>query len=98
MDYYKKNCNQNILRFNSKITTERPNILVLRGKNQKRSRTAEHIIKNDQQLNIRSAELSPKSLRRDSENALLWADLVFVMEHDHLSKTKDKYPHLALPQ
>ncbi len=39
--------------------TERPNILVVCGRNKKRSRTAEHIFKNDNRFNIRSAGLSP---------------------------------------
>lgn len=59
---------------------ERPNILVICGRNKKRSRTAEHIFKNDYRFSIRSAGLSPKSERKISENDLNWADLVLVME------------------
>ncbi len=60
--------------------TNRPNILVICGRNKRRSRTAEHIFKNDPRFNIRSAGLSPKSDRKISESDLHWADLVFVME------------------
>jgi protein-tyrosine-phosphatase len=41
--------------------TEKPNILVVCGRNKRRSRTAEYVFKNDQRFNIRSVGLSPKS-------------------------------------
>lgn len=75
----------------------RPNVLVICGKNKKRSRTAEFIFKNDDRFSIRSAGLSPKSERKISENDLHWADLVLVMETDHRSKIRDVYRHLELP-
>lgn len=78
--------------------TDRPNVLVVCGKNKKRSRTAEHIFKNNARFNIRSAGLSPKSERKISENDLHWADLVFVMESDHRAKIREVYNHLELPQ
>lgn len=77
---------------------QRPNILVLCGRNKKRSRTAEHIFKNDDRFNIRSAGVSPKSDRKISENDLHWADLVFVMETDQRAKVKVLYGHLDLPK
>lgn len=76
---------------------ERPNILVVCGRNKKRSRTAEHIFKNDDRFNIRSAGLSPKSGRKISENDLNWADLVFVMETEQRGKIWRLYRHLELP-
>jgi len=78
--------------------TERPNILVVCGRNKKRSRTAKHIFKNDQRFNIRSAGLSPKSDRKISENDLNWAGLVFVMETAQRAKIWELYKHLALPE
>lgn len=78
--------------------TYRPNILVVCGRNKKRSRTAEHIFKNDSRFNIRSAGLSPKSNRRISENDLNWADLVFVMETGQKAKVREIYRHLELPK
>ena len=60
--------------------TDRPNLLVVCGRNKKRSRTAEHIFKTDERFNIRSVGLSPKSERKITEQDLNWADLVFVME------------------
>lgn len=76
---------------------ERPNILVICGRNKKRSRTAEHIFKNDSRFNVRSAGLSPKSERKISEKDLHWADLVLVMETGQRSKIWNLYRHLELP-
>jgi predicted protein tyrosine phosphatase len=78
--------------------TNRPNILVVCGRNKKRSRTAEYIFKNDNRFNIRSAGLSPKSDRKISENDLNWADLVFVMETGQRAKIWGLYRHLELPK
>lgn len=76
--------------------TVRPNILVICGRNKRRSRTAEFIFKNDNRFNIRSAGLSPSSDRKISENDLNWADLVFVMEKKQKSKINELYNHLDL--
>lgn len=75
----------------------RPNILVVCGKNKRRSRTAEFIFKNDNRFNIRSAGLSPKSDRKISEKDLIWANLVFVMEQNHKEKIKEIYLNIELP-
>lgn len=77
--------------------TERPNILIVCGRNKKRSRTAEFIFKNDKRFNIRSAGMSPKSDRKISEKDLNWADLVFVMETRQRSKMRELYNHTNLP-
>lgn len=76
----------------------KPNILVVCGKNKKRSRTAEYIFKNDTRFHIRSAGISPKSERKISEKDLNWADLVFVMEKEQRSKIYELYKYLELPQ
>jgi len=75
----------------------KPNILVVCGKNKKRSKTAEHIFRNDSRFSIRSAGLSPKSTHKISEADLKWADLVFVMETDHRKKIEELYRNLELP-
>lgn len=77
--------------------TNRPNLLIVCGRNKKRSRTAEHIFKNDYRFNIRSAGLSPKSDRKISENDLNWADVVFVMESEQRAKIRSLYSHLEMP-
>jgi len=76
--------------------TVRPNILVVCGRNKKRSRTAESIFKNDNRFSIRSAGLSPKSDRKITENDLKWADLVFVMETEHRAKIWELYRNMEL--
>lgn len=78
--------------------TERPNILVVCGKNKRRSRTAEHLFKNDARFAIRSAGLSPKSEHKISEKDLHWADLVLVMENEHRAKIRDLFKHQNLPE
>lgn len=75
----------------------RPTILVICGKNKKRSRTAEHLFKNDDRFAIRSAGLSPKSERKLNANDLRWAELVLVMETEHRNKIRDLYRHIELP-
>lgn len=77
--------------------TPRPNILIICGKNKRRSRTGEFIFKNESRFNVRSAGLSPKSDRKISEADLNWSDLVYVMETEHRTKIKDLYRHLDLP-
>ncbi|MBL7808556.1 MAG: hypothetical protein JNN28_12100 [Saprospiraceae bacterium] len=75
----------------------KPNILVVCGRNKKRSRTAEYIFKNDDRFNIRSAGVSPKSDRKITENDLSWANLVFVMETSQRARIWDLYRHMELP-
>ncbi len=75
----------------------RPNILVVCGRNKRRSRTAEHLFKNDDRFNIRSAGLSPKSDRKISEKDLNWAQLVLVMEYGQRTKLNELYSHIDLP-
>lgn len=75
----------------------RPNILVVCGRNKRRSRTAEYIFKNDNRFNIRSAGLSPKSEKKVSEKDITWANLIFVMESGQRSMLWGIYRHLDLP-
>jgi predicted protein tyrosine phosphatase len=75
----------------------KPNILVVCGRNKKRSRTAEYIFKNDSRFNIRSVGLSPKSDRQINENDIQWADLIFVMEQGQDSRILGVYRHIEIP-
>jgi predicted protein tyrosine phosphatase len=77
---------------------ERPNLLVVCGRNKRRSRTAEHIFKNDQRFNIRSVGLSPKSERQIKERDIEWADLIFVMEDGQGGRISGTFRHLELPE
>ncbi len=81
-----------------RFMTQKPNILVVCGRNKKRSRTAESIFKNDDRFNIRSAGLSQQSERKVSRKDVNWADLVFVMESGQRSKISSQFRHLDLPQ
>lgn len=91
----KLNCKEE--KYNMKELIEIPNILVVCGRNKRRSRTAEHIFKNDQRFHVRSAGLSPKSDRKISEKDLTWADLVLVMEVEQRAKIWKMYKHLPIP-
>lgn len=78
--------------------TDRPNILVVCGRNKRRSRTAEFIFKNDQRIDIRSVGLSPKSERQIKERDVDWADLIFVMEDGQGQRIYKEFRHMELPQ
>ncbi|MFD1145485.1 protein-tyrosine-phosphatase [Larkinella insperata] len=78
--------------------TQRPNILVICGRNKKRSRTAEHIFKNGDRFKIRSAGLSPQSDYKVTERDLRWADLAFVMEPKQRARIWGQFRHLELPE
>ena len=77
---------------------DRPNILVVCGRNKRRSRTAEYIFKNDQRFNIRSVGLSPKSERQIKERDIEWSDLIFVMEDGQGTRISREFRHLELPE
>jgi len=77
--------------------TDRPKILVVCGRNKKRSRTAESIFKNDNRFSIRSVGLSAKSDRKISEKDLNWADLIFVMETGYRGRVWGQFRHMELP-
>lgn len=76
---------------------QRPNILVVCGKNKRRSRTAEYIFKNDQRISIRSVGLSPKSEQQIKDRDIDWADLILVMEDDHRRRIFDTFRQMELP-
>jgi predicted protein tyrosine phosphatase len=76
----------------------KPNILVVCGKNRKRSRTAEYIFKNDSRFNIRSVGLRDKSERKISEKDIIWADLILAMEDGYKNWIMGLYRHMDLPQ
>ncbi|QHT67780.1 protein-tyrosine-phosphatase [Rhodocytophaga rosea] len=75
----------------------KPHVLVVCGRNKRRSRTAEYIFKNDMRFIIRSVGLSPRSERQLREEDLSWADLVLVMEQKQRSRITEAYRQLELP-
>lgn len=76
----------------------KPSILVVCGRNKRRSKTAETIFRDSNEFSIKSVGLSPKSPSQISESQIVWADLIFVMEDGHKSRILDQFRHLALPE
>ncbi len=79
------------------LSIMKPNILVVCGRNKKRSRTAEYIFKNDQRFNIKSVGLSPKSTRQIKEADIAWADLIFVMEDGQNARIWGTFNYMNVP-
>lgn len=78
--------------------SEKPNILIICGKNKKRSKTGEQIFRNDSRINVRSAGVSPKSEKKIGEKDITWADLILVMEHEQREKIKEVFSNLKIPK
>lgn len=76
----------------------KPNILVVCGRNKRRSRTAEFIFKNDSRFNIKSAGLSGKSEVVISEKLINWSDIIFVMDNGQRNRIQSQYRELSLPK
>ncbi|MCA9369984.1 MAG: protein-tyrosine-phosphatase [Pseudomonadales bacterium] len=74
---------------------QKPNILVVCGRNKRRSRTAEEIFKHDSRFYIRSVGLSPRSRRVISGKDVLWADLILVMEDEQKAKLLQLHPQVV---
>ena len=81
---------------NNKVR-ETPNILVVCGRNKRRSKTAESIFRKEREFKIQSAGLSPKSPSQINETKINWADAKLVMEDGHKARISDQYRHLDLP-
>jgi len=73
-----------------------PTVLVVCGKNKRRSKTAEKIFCNDQRIHIMSAGLSEKSTRRLTVSDIEKADIIIVMEHEHTSRIRAMYRSNAI--
>ena len=68
--------------------------LFICSRNQWRSPTAEAIFRDRPGLEVRSAGTSPKARRRVSEQDLLWADTVYVMEKRHKQQLRERFGSL----
>lgn len=73
------------------------NILVVCGRNKRRSKTAEFIFREEEDFIIRSAGLSPKSPSQISESKIEWADTIMVMEDPQKVRIREQFRHLHLP-
>lgn len=70
-------------------------LLVLCGKNLRRSPTAALLYQQDPRVEVRSAGLSPESRRRVSAKDIEWADHIAVMERKHRSRLLEAVPTAA---
>ena len=75
----------------------KPNVLVVCGRNKRRSKTAEAIFRKDERFNIQSAGLSPRSPSQISDRKIDLSDVILVMEDGHKSRILDQFRHLDLP-
>jgi protein-tyrosine phosphatase len=80
------------------LTPDRPKILVICGRNKRRSRTAEYIFKNDSRFQIRSAGLSPQSDVQLNEKLINWADIIFVMDNQQRKRIQIQYRSLEISE
>jgi len=76
----------------------KPNILVVCGRNKKRSKTAEYIFRNDNRINIRSVGLSKTSERKINIKDIEWANLILAMENKHKLRIADTFGEINIPK
>jgi protein-tyrosine phosphatase len=67
------------------------NLLFVCSRNRWRSPTAEAIFKNHDFYHAKSAGVTASARIRLSQKMVLWADLIFVMEHYHKQKVKELF-------
>lgn len=72
-------------------------ILVVCGRNKRRSTTAAQLYQRDQRCRIRSAGLSQSSPHVVSIADIEWADLILVMEDDHRRHLRQKFHPVKWP-
>jgi len=75
----------------------KPNILVVCGRNKRRSKTAEVIFRNETSFKVKGVGLSPKSPSQISETKINWANAILVMEDGHKERVLSQYRHINLP-
>jgi predicted protein tyrosine phosphatase len=73
------------------------NLLFVCSKNKWRSPTGETLYRHDPRVNVRSAGTSASAKKKISEQDLIWADLVLVMENKHKKIITSQYQNLDLP-
>jgi predicted protein tyrosine phosphatase len=73
------------------VSLQKRNVLFICSRNQWRSPTAESLYRKHPQLNVRSAGTSPQARRKVSENDIVWAHIVFVMENQHRRQLRSRF-------
>jgi predicted protein tyrosine phosphatase len=76
----------------------KPHFLFICGRNRWRGPTAEHIYRNDNRIEVRSAGMSAKSKTILSADDIAWADLILVMENRYKTRILDTFRGLPLPE
>lgn len=76
----------------------KPNILVVCGRNKRRSRTAEFLYKNDSRINIKSAGLSVQSEVVINSKLIEWADLIIVMDNSQKKRIQEQFRTSKIPR
>jgi predicted protein tyrosine phosphatase len=71
---------------------QRINVLFVCSKNQWRSPTAEKIYERDDRLNVRSRGTSENARQTVRSTDIIWADMIFVMEHKQEQRLSADYP------
>ncbi len=69
-------------------------LLFLCSKNKLRSPTAECVFAESPEVEVDSAGLNRDAEIRLSDEQVLWADLILVMEKTHRTKLQQKYAHV----
>jgi protein-tyrosine phosphatase len=67
------------------------NILFICSRNKRRSATAEALFRNHPEHSVQSAGTAESAVRRVTENLILWADTIFVMEKRHREILKERH-------
>jgi len=69
----------------------RPNVLFICSRNEWRSRTAETLFRNSQQMSVKSAGTSKTARIRVSRSLIDWSEIIFVMEPKHRTILQDQF-------
>lgn len=80
------------------MTTARPHLLFVCGRNKRRSPTAERLYRRDPRVAVRSAGVSAQSPHQISAADLAWADLVLVMEPEYGAWIRQRFRSGRLPR
>jgi protein-tyrosine phosphatase len=72
------------------------NLLFLCSRNQWRSRTAEALYARHPHHQAKSAGLSASATVKVSLKLILWADIIFVMEHEHKAIVRERFANALI--
>ncbi len=73
---------------------QKKHVLVVCGRNRKRSLTAEVLFRHHPQMEVRSAGVSASARHIVTLRDVIWADEVWCMEQKHAEKLRSLFPNL----